>query len=160
MEKESESKYLAKSVSQSGASNTSSNDDDVNVTIAGSGSAFSASGGYAFHALRRGLRGNDTVLPGKNHIVERNEAEHRAKDPNKRVLICHFGMRIRATSRMRRRTTRAAAATMALALDVLPCFAGRLVNFRRFGCPTELEKFWRGVFSFIGLSVTILFHLV
>lgn len=152
------SKYPAKSVSQSRASNTSSNDDNinVNVTVARSGSAFSGSGGYAFHALRRRLRGNDTVLlPGKNEIVEANEAEHKAEDPDKRVLICHLGMRTRGASRMRRRRRRKTTATMAiataitLALDVLPCFAVRCVKISKFSVTQQNSRiFWTSVFFF------------
>lgn len=92
--KDSELKDLAKSVSQSRASNTSSDDDDVDLAVVGSGSAFSRSGGYTLHALRRRLGGNDAVFPGKNQTVEGNEAEHRAEDPTERALICHIGMQI------------------------------------------------------------------
>lgn len=77
-------------MSESRASDTCSNNDDVNVAVAVEGSAFSGGGCDVLRARSRGSGRSGIFLPYENQIVERNEAQHGAYDASKRVGVPHF----------------------------------------------------------------------
>lgn len=77
-------------MSESGAGDTSSDNNDVNVAVATRGSAFSGGGGDIFRAASGiGLRRMATVLPRESEIAKRDEAEHGAYDPSEHVQVHH-----------------------------------------------------------------------
>ena len=77
-------------MSESGAGDTSSDNNDVNVAVATRGSAFSGGGGDIFRAASGiGLRRMATVLPRESEIAKRDEAEHGAYDPSEHVGVHH-----------------------------------------------------------------------
>jgi len=87
----SNSKYLAESVSQSGAGDASSDNYDVNFAFALRRSAFSGGSGDVFGAQSGiGLRRCATFLPCENEIANHKYAQRGAYDPSKHVRVQHF----------------------------------------------------------------------
>lgn len=78
-------------MSESGASDTSSDDNDVNVGVAVEGSAFTGGGCDVLRGLSGGGGiGGGRSGPWENQIVESNEGEHGANGPSEHVRVHHF----------------------------------------------------------------------
>ena len=83
-------------MSESGAGDAGSDDDNVGVGV--SGSTFSFSGGDAVHGLASRVWRISTVIVVLllgHKSINRHERENRGQDPSQRVLIHHFHQCVR-----------------------------------------------------------------